>query len=140
MTPIAAKAGTCSAMRPWAGAAGLTAFMSAAVRIGFERFGPKPPPSSQRPNGVVGQLDSDEEGERENEGVEPVGRHPPDHPDPGEGRDYGDRNKPRGYDEVIAAELAKQRIGWKLEQVDSGEKYRRGAGEYPRLKILRHDI
>src|ERR1700733_5550763 len=42
MTPIAAKAGICSTMRPWAGAAGLTTFIGALFELGFEadeRFG-----------------------------------------------------------------------------------------------------
>ena len=43
MTPIAAKAGICSAMRPWMGATGLMAFMRDRFESGFEakmRFGP----------------------------------------------------------------------------------------------------
>jgi len=54
-TPITAKAGICSAMRPWAGAAGLTTFMGAPTRIGFQRgsVGPKPSPSSKRPTYAI---------------------------------------------------------------------------------------
>ena len=42
MRPIAAKAGICSAMRPWAGAARLAALIGALFELGFEadkRFG-----------------------------------------------------------------------------------------------------
>ena len=42
--------------------------------------------------------------------------------------------------EVGAVELAEEKIGRNLQEIDRGEEHRRGAGEHPRLQVLRHHI
>jgi len=61
-------------------------------------------------------------------------------PDAGEGRKDRHRNKAGGDGEVLAAELAEQKIGRDLDEVDRGEEHRRRPGEDPRLQMLGHHI
>src|SRR6202035_1166081 len=102
MAPIAAKAGICSAMRPWAETAGLMALTGDPFELSSKRARDLAHGRSlgKRPNGVIGQLDADEESEREDQGVEPIGRHPPHHPDAGECRYDRDRKEPGGHNKV----------------------------------------
>ena len=78
------------------------------------RVGPEPSPSSQSPDGVIGQLHSDKEGKRENDGIEPVGRHPPDQPDAGESRQDRNRKQPGRHNEVVGAQLTQEKIARKF--------------------------